>query len=893
MSRGIDRESFVKGQLEAIHKALNKTELPLKPKHARSIILGTHTERSSNIFWNAVTRVQLEKHPVLTWKFCHLVHKLIRDGHRRVPEESYRYIPKIQSCGQFWKHLNTSGYGACIEYYSKVLCQRLEFHRRYPVVPGNLNLTDAQLKTLEKDLDNAFEMTIAMLDEMDNLLSLQALVYSTLECLRWSSLVPEGQCLLAPLILVILDTSKFYDYLVKMIFNLHSLVPPDALEGHRTRFREAFRKTKKFYEESSNLQYFKFLVSIPTLPAVAPNFLQASDLESYRTPHAYLHSEGPDDTTSVVEDTLLDLTMETAAPPPAIPENDPRDEQIVALQREIEDLKFANERFVANAKYRIEQYDNRLAQIQNEFDHARREADEIKEEKQRLAAELATRDSLRSESDDARVHEANEKAKLTDEKFAKMKTVYEKFRLEHLEALTTLGNLQKQMQECLKQKMDKEEELTVVSRRLEEAEKEKHSLMAQVAGESSVIDELRAQLARSDIELVELKQQLGNIIKSCLAMFSRCSEDLPNSTSISYPIHLAQSMLQVSTSMVSNLADDSTGSDTILAAHLLSNALFACSSAAYTASIPHYDGVNEQCKIVLNKAEAAFSVNPVNASSLSAELEKLNVLVAAVPIQSDIDKEVVGNELEAEMRRMDEAIKQAVEKIEAIQQKARENTKGVRLEVNESILATCQALMNAVMRLVAASRELQLEIVAAGRGGTSPAEFYKKNHQWTEGLLSAAKSVGVAANVLVAAADGVITGKGKFEELIVAAQEISASTAQLFVSSRVKADRDSQKLSTLSVASRDVYQCTVQVVGSIKSGQNTLNEKDVLDFSNLTLHDAKKEEMESKVRVLELEQALEMERARLRELRKQHFHMAEVANKDNANDKDNSFEILG
>lgn len=52
--------------------------------------------------------------------------------------------------------------------------------------------------------------------------------------------------------------------------------------------------------------------------------------------------------------------------------------------------------------------------------------------------------------------------------------------------------------------------------------------------------------------------------------------------------------------------------------------------------------------------------------------------------------------------------------------------------MNEAILATCQALMNAIMRLVAASRELQMEIVAAGKGGASPTEFYKRNHQWTE-----------------------------------------------------------------------------------------------------------------------------------------------------------------
>lgn len=39
---------------------------------------------------------------------------------------------------------------------------------------------------------------------------------------------------------------------------------------------------------------------------------------------------------------------------------------------------------------------------------------------------------------------------------------------------------------------------------------------------------------------------------------------------------------------------------------------------------------------------------------------------------------MVGSELEEEMRRMDAAIRQAVEKIEEIQRKARENNDGLR-----------------------------------------------------------------------------------------------------------------------------------------------------------------------------------------------------------------------
>lgn len=37
---------------------------------------------------------------------------------------------RITMLGDFWKHLQTSGYGAGNEQYCKMLCERLEFHRK-------------------------------------------------------------------------------------------------------------------------------------------------------------------------------------------------------------------------------------------------------------------------------------------------------------------------------------------------------------------------------------------------------------------------------------------------------------------------------------------------------------------------------------------------------------------------------------------------------------------------------------------------------------------------------------------------------------------------------------------------------------------------------------------
>lgn len=127
--------------------------------------------------------------------------------------------------------------------------------------------------------------------------------------------------------------------------------------------------------------------------------------------------------------------------------------------------------------------------------------------------------------------------------------------------------------------------------------------------------------------------------------------------------------------------------------------------------------------------------------------------------------------------------------------------------------------------------------------------------------------------IISSAADKVITSEGKLEQLVVAAQEIAASTAQLVVASRVKADRNSTNLQQLTHASKDVTNCTGVVVATVKDCSQLIDEAEDFDTSNLTLHQAKKLEMESQVRVLELEKELEMERLKLSSLRRRHYQL--------------------
>ncbi|CAJ0578699.1 unnamed protein product, partial [Mesorhabditis spiculigera] len=803
----MDQQAFLKDQMEAVEKALNKHEIPLKPKHARRLILGTHRVKSAVIFWDAVHQVQLKKNPVISWKFCHLLHCLLANGHRSVPGDSYRFVRRFDELSQFWRFLQ--GYGQCIDKYCKLLGARLNFHHRYPQFLGNLKIAEDAVNGFNNDA--LFELTIELLDQLDNILELKAAVWIYVQAYGRGSVVPQEQCLLAPLIPCLIDSSKLYDHLVKMLFKLHANVHPETLSGHRTRFVDIFRRTKSFYEDCSGVQYFKYLVSIPTLPNAPPNFLSAGDLASYNPPNAYQLDGGSQSDEGYGLIDIDDITSNMPEPEQPSPQpSDASADEILNLRRALEEERNSKERFIMEARSRIEQYENRLAQIQSDYENAQAEADLAKHEAGSLKGnfvsyaynvnlvELDRKQGLAGESD-ARVAEANQK-------FYKLKDLYDKFRSDHVAALQKLGDLQN--------------ESTRQEQRVLGLEQEKDSTRARVT-------------------------------EGICAMINEGHEDLTNATSTTYPLR-----------------------------HLIVKSVVNCAAAAYSASIHEYDEINQLCHALLNDADVAYKNGEFG--QLKGKMAELSQKLADLPTSTDIDKEQVGNEIELEMKRMDDAIRQAVEKIEEIQKRAREGTQNkITLEVNEAILACCQQLMNAIMVLVLRSRELQKEIEEAGRGMGSPSEFYKRNHQWTEGLLSAAKSVGVAARVLVTTADEAVSGTGKLEALIVAAQEIAASTAQLFVSSRVKADRNSHKLSELSTASRDVNQSTAKVVASVRNAQATLNPDNTLDFSHLSLHVAKKEEMEAQVKILELEQSLVRERARLAELRKAHYHLASVIASEN------------
>ncbi|XP_075956675.1 huntingtin-interacting protein 1 [Anarhichas minor] len=1025
----------------SINKAINTQEVAVKEKHARTCILGTHHEKGAHTFWAAVNRLPLSSNAVLCWKFCHVFHKLLRDGHPNVIKDSMRNKADLTDMSRMWGHLS-EGYGKLCSIYLKLLITKMEFHIKNPRFPGNLQMSNRQLDEAgENDVNNFFQLTVEMFDYLECELNLFLGVFSSLDMSRSVSVTAAGQCRLAPLIQVILDSSHLYDYTVKLLFKLHSCLPADTLQGHRDRFQEQFKKLKGLFYRSSNLQYFKRLIQIPQLPENPPNFLRASALSEHISPVVVIPAESssPESEHVVETDDLVDTDV--PALPPALetkfddlfgtsaaidPFNfnsqnglrkDDKDRLIEQLTREIQALKDELESFRLESGRLCQALRGRVNELEAELaeqSHLRLQA---AGESEFLKAEL---DDLRrvredTEKEQRSLTEIEKKAQANEQRYTKLKEKYSELVQSHADLLRKNAEVTRQMtvaraaqdevdvvrremQEKVKaaqevadrQERDQLEQLQELQRELVSSRTELDSLKTTMASSQQSSEVLSTQLVALESEKAELVQSLSKVeaelavhgeelerVQSSLATEResgvKTAEALQNQlnekesreqalesqlvaarwSSLQGAVEEAEKIIQDSLAQIDDPAHisctssagqsscegmlistvcsdvcvhahmllffisadylasrcqasldcmdrlhsareaflaDNTGVSELVrvvtqCGHLVGDTIVQGSATSHMVPAGQADALSESVKACGAEALALLGQMKQQSSLSAADNGKLRAALEAIlataeklrPRGLELQQGELGDLVEQEMAATSVAVESAAARIEEMLNNSRAVDTGIKMEVNERILASCTELMQAIKELILSSKNLQKDIVESGRGAASMKEFYAKNSRWTEGLISASKAVGWGATVMVDAADLVVQGKGKFEELMVCSHEIAASTAQLVAASKVKADKDSGNLHRLQKASRGVTQATAAVVASTKSGKSQIEEKDTMDFSSMTLTQIKRQEMDAQVLVLELETRLQRERERLGELRKKHYELAGVA----------------
>uniref|UniRef100_A0A8C2JGS2 Huntingtin-interacting protein 1-related protein n=1 Tax=Cyprinus carpio TaxID=7962 RepID=A0A8C2JGS2_CYPCA len=853
-------------------------------KHARNILLfkGAHT------FWLAVNRLPLSSNAVLCWKFCHVFHKLLRDGHPNVIKDSMRHKADLNDMSRMWGHLS-EGYGKLCSIYLKLLITKMEFHIKNPRFPGNLQMSNRQLDEAgENDVNNFFQLTVEMFDYLDCELNLFLAVFSSLDMSRSVSVTAAGQCRLAPLIQVILDSSHLYDYTVKLLFKLHSCLPADTLQGHRDRFQEQFKKLKSLFYRSSNLQYFKRLIQIPQLPENPPNFLRASALSEHISPVVVIpvESSSPESEHVVETEDLVDTDI-----PPLPSTVDSKFDDLFGTSAATDPFNFNSQNGM-----RRDEKDRLIEQLKAELQALKEELESFRLESGRLCqalrgrvneleAELAEQthlkqqalgesEFLRAELDDLRrVKEDTEKEQRSLSEIESKSVLLEQF---------SLGSVLNCTCPCVSQNAEVTRQMTVARAAQDEVENVKKEMQDRLKAAQDTASQQESREQALESELVSLRwaalraalEEAGKIVQDSLNQL----EDPAHISCTSSADYLV-SRCQVALDRVERLqsardgfVSDNTGE--LYFAHLVGDVIVQGSATSHMVPVEQADGEHETSFSRNVFKRAVMLSYKHNCSRLRAALDTVMALGELRPRGLELQQGELGDLVEQEMAATSAAVESAAARIEEMLNKSRAVDTGIKMEVNERILASCTDLMQAIKVLVLSSKDLQRDIVESGRGAASMKEFYAKNSRWTEGLISASKAVGWGATMLVDAADQVVQGKGKFEELMVCSHEIAASTAQLVAASKVKADKDSPNLSRLRQASKGVTQATAGVVASTKSAKSQIEDTETMDFSATTLTQIKRQEMDAQVLVLELETRLQKERERLGELRKKHYQLA-------------------
>ncbi|EHH21293.1 hypothetical protein EGK_04312, partial [Macaca mulatta] len=979
----------------SISKAINTQEAPVKEKHARRIILGTHHEKGAFTFWSYAIGLPLPSSSILSWKFCHVLHKVLRDGHPNVLHDCQRYRSNIREIGDLWGHLHDR-YGQLVNVYTKLLLTKISFHLKHPQFPAGLEVTDEVLeKAAGTDVNNIFQLTVEMFDYMDCELKLSESVFRQLNTAIAVSQMSTGQCRLAPLIQVIQDCSHLYHYTVKLLFKLHSCLPADTLQGHRDRFHEQFHSLRNFFRRASDMLYFKRLIQIPRLPEGPPNFLRASALAEHIKPVVVIPEEAPEDEEpeNLIEISMgppvgepvvvADLFDQTFGPPNGSVKDD-RDLRIESLKREVEMLRSELEKIKLEAQRYISQLKSQVNALEGELEEQRKQKQKALVDNEQLRHELAQLRAaqLEGERSQGLREEAERKASATEARYNKLKEKHSELVHVHAELLRKNADTAKQLTvtqqsqeevarvkeqlafqveqvkreselkleeqsdqlEKLKRELEaKAGELAHVQEALSHTQQSKSELSSRLDTLSAEKDalsgavrqreadllaaqtlvreteaalnreqqrssreqgELQSQLAEKESQEQGLRQRLLDeqfaVLQGAAAEAAGILQDavsklddplhLRCTSSPDYLVSRAQEALDAVSALeeghaqyLTSLADAST----LVAAltrfsHLAADTIVNGGATSHLAPTDPADRLIDTCREcgaraleLMGQLQDRQALRHVQASLLRTPLQGILQLGQELkPKSLDVRQEELGAMVDKEMATTSAAIEDAVRRIEDMMNQARHASSGVKLEVNERILNSCTDLMKAIRLLVMTSTSLQKEIVESGRGAATQQEFYAKNSRWTEGLISASKAVGWGATQLVEAADKVVLHMGKYEELIVCSHEIAASTAQLVAASKVKADKHSPHLSRLQECSRTVNERAANVVASTKSGQEQIEDRDTMDFSGLSLIKLKKQEMETQVRVLELEKTLEAERMRLGELRKQHYVLA-------------------
>jgi len=341
---------------------------------------------------------------------------------------------------------------------------------------------------------------------------------------------PQIQCRLAPLIPAIQDSAALYDLVFKLMKALHSALPADTLAGHRERFNRQYQALRKYFHEASKLEYLKSLVKIPSLSPDPPSFLLPGQLIEEELSKLVQTLPPPADE----EASLTSLTTTGSLVEPATGEpdegrdstdarfddefgaggfqqfdfqrarRDDRDALIEQLMREIVDLKEK----VSELEGQRQADQELLAGLRERLLQMEAELNDYKEIAEQTCNEnvLLKRQIDASQTEQGAQSEAEARSKAAEEKFVKLREVYQKLRSEHIVLLRTNGETQKKIQTTENSAQEAEAERMRLEGKVNSLSLELEEVKLYMNDEAASVAVLREELRKKEAHSIQLEQ---------------------------------------------------------------------------------------------------------------------------------------------------------------------------------------------------------------------------------------------------------------------------------------------------------------------------------------------------------------------------------------------------
>ncbi|MDP2434896.1 MAG: hypothetical protein Q8P67_04070 [archaeon] len=905
----IHRESKDRTLQKAVE---GKKEVAPKRKHVRNMVLRSWRENGLAGFYRDAARLPLDTDAVMCYRSLIVFHKLLHEGPPNALLDAHGNLGWLDGLHQMWSmRPSGGGYGGLIKAYTAMLKAKVLLHATHQQLPGSLSPSEFEASVERSGQRLALRF---LKDATQRLIALQEAVQTMQETIYSLEQALLTEVKVSALIPLVQESWNDYGLTVSLLQRAVAQTSEDDQEvGFLLQhFYEQYPRIRRFYEETSTVQYVTSTISVPSLPRQPPDFRRQAPAVAKPVSPRPVTAPPPKPPTpppqSFAQPTnMLDFFSQ---PPPAM-----------AFPQQHAPIAFPPPQPVQMSFQSLPPpqwvgFDSSASLMSSSLfpqpplfptgssvllSHSAAPlppsgfmalspsglpfSSPASTPQPDPMPALIVPQVIAAPVASVAVDTAPQKAQLSyddlKKRFVQLQELFKKERTRNLE----LEALLKQANEETALWKQRHEELRTQHQQL----RTQHEELLESFGEMQtrvVSLERQGETEQRRNALRELDASKASLDRALLSLLGSAA------TLSDRPQDILGSVADIAASL-DRLGAAKTPEERMVALRDISQATEALLGQIRAVAAKVEDPVQRQQLVEMaeNVARALSALletaqfSPNDAAALQdsagrvraglAELAEIaNSLVSLQQARADGADEFA-DEATRELLQAAAVIDQAARSLAATRAMQKPKLSVQDVAISDAIIDAASAIATATKRLVTQATTVQKENIATGRArGETSSSWYLKNAKWAQGLISAAKSVAEGTSMLVHSANETAFGRVQEEALIASSMSVSASTTQLVAAARVRSDPNSPQQQSLEVAAKGVTQSTSNLVAAAKSVRIPLEEQqETFNFNESTVQRMRAQQ-EAQMKVLELQKHLEQAQTRLFRLNQSQYAAA-------------------